>query len=65
MARARVATHFPSMENIETKIKIPKLSIKHTFEEINTIAIHYAMFINLHKRRIENNEPLPIDPLPP
>ena len=29
--------------------------------EINVITIQYAMCIILHKRRIENNEPLPID----
>ena len=35
------------------------LVLKHTFEEINIIAIQYAMSIILHKRRIENNKPLP------
>ena len=32
-----------------------------TFSEINIIAIQHVMFIILHKRRLENNEPLPID----
>jgi hypothetical protein len=49
------------MENIETTFKIPKQSIKNTFEAINVIAIQYAMSIILHKRRIENNEPIPLD----
>jgi hypothetical protein len=49
------------METNETTFKIPKLSIKNTFEEINIIAIPYAMSIFVHKRRIVNNEALPID----
>jgi hypothetical protein len=44
-AGARAATHTPSMKNIETTFKIPK----HTFEEINVIAIQYALSIILHK----------------
>ena len=57
----RVATHTPSMESIETTFKIPKLSIKYTFEEINVIAIQYVLSIILSKRRVENNKLLPID----
>ena len=60
-AGARAATHIPSMDNIETTFKTPKQSIKNTFEAINVIAIQYAMSIILHKRRIENNEPIPLD----
>ena len=39
-------------------------TIKNTFKNINTIAIKYAMSILLHKRRIENHQPLPqtLDP---
>ena len=65
MASARAATHTPSMKSIEIIFKIPKINIKHTFEEINVIAIQYAMSIILHKRRIENNEPLPTYTQPP
>ena len=65
MVGARVATQTPYMKNIETIFKIPKINIKHTFEEINVIAIQYAMSIILHKRRIENNEPLPTGTQPP
>ena len=57
---ARAATHTHSMESIEITFKIPKLSIKYTFEEIN-VTIQYAMSKILDKRRIENNEPLPIN----
>ena len=60
-AGARAATHIPSMKNIEVIFKIPKVNIKHTFEEINVIAIQYALFIILHKRRVENNKPLSTD----
>jgi hypothetical protein len=49
------------MELLETKLKIPKTTIKHTFKEINTIAIQHAGSIILHKRKIENNQPLPLD----
>ena len=62
-ASARANTHTPSMESIESTCKIPKVSIKHTFEEIDVIA-KYAMSITLHKTWIENNEPLPIDTQP-
>jgi hypothetical protein len=64
-AGARATTHTPSMKSILTIFKIPMMNIKHTFEEINVIAIQYAMSIILHKRRIENNEPLPTDTQPP
>ena len=43
----------------------PKQSIKYTFEENNVIVIQYDKSIILHKRRIESNEPLPIDKQPP
>jgi hypothetical protein len=53
------------MEIIETKLDIPIATIKHTFKTINTIAIQYAMSILLHKRRIENHQPLPQTLEPP
>ena len=58
-ARARASTHIPSMKILEFS-KIPEKTIRNTFKEINTIAIHHAMSIILHKRKIENNEPLPL-----
>ena len=61
MVGARATTHTPSMESFETT---PKVSMKHTFEEIYVIAIQYAMSKTIHKRRIDNNEPLPIDTKP-
>jgi hypothetical protein len=58
-AGARATTHTPSMKSLEHKFKIPMPTIKTTFKNINTIAIKYAMTILLHKRRIENHQPLP------
>jgi len=46
---------------LETKFKLPKTTIKHTFKEINTIAIQHIVSIILHQRKIENNQPLSID----
>jgi hypothetical protein len=40
-----------SMKLLEDKFKLPMSSIRYTFKNINTIAIQYAMFILLHKRR--------------
>jgi hypothetical protein len=60
-ARARGTTHTPSIETLEKKFKIPITNIKHTFKEINIIAIQHAGSIILHKRKIENNQPLPLD----
>ena len=58
---ARATTHIPSMKILKEIFKIPKEIVKQTFTKINTIAIQHAMSIILHKRRLENNEPLPVD----
>ena len=60
-AGARATTYTPSIKILEEKFKIPKETVKQTFIDINTIAIQHAMSIILHKRRLENNEPLPVD----
>jgi hypothetical protein len=64
IAGARATTHIPSMKALESTFKIPMPTIKNTFKNINTIAIKYAMSILLHKKRIENHQPLPptLDP---
>src|SRR6202049_690299 len=64
-ARARATTHIPSMKILENNLRIPMVTIKNTFKNINTIAIQYAMSILLHKRRIENHQPLPQNLDPP
>jgi hypothetical protein len=64
-AGARATAHIPSMKILEENLKIPMATIKNTFKNINTIAIQYAMSILLHKRRIENHQPLPQNLDPP
>jgi hypothetical protein len=54
-AGAWATTHIPSILQIHHTFQIPKLKIKQMFTNINIIAIHHAMSILLHKRRIENN----------
>ena len=61
IAGAIATTHIPSMKILEEKFKIPEKTIRQAFSEINTIAIQHAMSIILQKKRLENNEPLPVD----
>jgi hypothetical protein len=58
-AGSRAAAHIPSMKILEDKFKLPMSTIRNTFKNINTIAIQYAISILLHKRRLENHQPLP------
>ena len=60
-AGARGTTHAPSMKQLEQTFKIPENFTKNAFKEINTIAIQYASSILLHKRRLENNQAVPIE----
>jgi hypothetical protein len=60
-AGARGTTHAPSMKQLEQTFKIPENLTKNAFKEINNIAIQYASSILLHKRRIENNQAIPIE----
>jgi hypothetical protein len=53
------------MKILDNNLKIPMVTIKNTFKNINTIAIQYAMSILLHERRIENHQPLPQNLDPP
>ena len=57
----RATTHIFSMKILNEKFKILEKTIRQTFSEINIIAIQHAMSIILHKRRLENNEPPPVD----
>jgi hypothetical protein len=61
---ARATTHIPSIKHLRTIFKIPEIRIKQAFTNINIIAIHHAMSILLHKRRIENNQTLPHENIP-
>ena len=56
VASIRATTHISSTKTIKTKLKIPKKDIRGTFKKINTIAIYHAMFIILHRKRIDNND---------
>jgi hypothetical protein len=58
-AGARATTHLSTMTILYDTLKIPKSNIKQTCTNINIIAIHHAMSILLHKRKLENNQPLP------
>jgi hypothetical protein len=56
--RARATTHLSTVTILHDILKIPKSNIKQTCTNINIIAIHHAMSILLHKRKLENNQPL-------
>jgi hypothetical protein len=58
-AGVRGTTHIPSLTQLHTKYKYKKSIIKDTLININTIAIQYLTSIILHKRRLENHQPLP------
>ena len=62
IARRWATTWTLSMKTIETKLKISKTYIKNALKKINTISIYHAMSILVHERKIENNQPLPINP---
>ena len=55
---ARATTHIPSMNALETQLIIPTPQIKNTLRQINIIAIQYAHSILIHKRRLENKQPI-------
>ena len=55
---ARATTHIPSMKTLETQLKLPTSQIKNTFRHINIIAAQYAHSILIHKRRLENKQPI-------
>jgi len=56
---ARGTTYTLSIKLLATKFKLPEATLKNIFKTINTIAIQFASSIILHKRKIENNQPLP------
>ena len=49
---ARATTHIPSMEKLETKLKLFAMKFKNTFQQTNIIAIQYAHSILVHKQRL-------------
>ena len=55
---ARTTTHIPSMKELETKLKLPTTKLRNAFKQINIIAIQYAHSTLIHKRRLENRQPI-------
>jgi len=45
---ARATTHIPSINELETTLKLPTSQVRSTFKQINIIAIHYAHSILIH-----------------
>jgi hypothetical protein len=58
-AGVRGTTHVPAITQLKTTYKFSETLIKSTLTNINTIAIQHLSSIILHKRRLENNQPLP------
>jgi hypothetical protein len=58
-AGARGTTHIPSIKTLQETYKYIESPIKDALTNINTIAIQYLTSIILHKRKLENNQPLP------
>lgn len=58
-ARVRGTTHIPAINQLKMTYKYPEFLIKSTLTNINTSAIQHLTSIILHKRRIENHQPLP------
>ena len=48
----------PLDEELESKLKIPTTKVRDTFKHLNVIAIQYAHSILVHKRRLENRQPI-------
>ena len=55
---SRATTYISSMKELETKLKLPTMQMTNTFKQINIIAIQYAHLILVHKRRLENRQPI-------
>jgi len=55
---ARATTHIPSMKELETKLKLPTSQIRIAFKQINIIVIQKAHSTLIHKRPIENRQPI-------
>jgi hypothetical protein len=64
IAGAQATTHIPSIKKFHDTFKIPLPTIKIITQNINTLAIYHGMPILLHKRRLENNQPLPTTQIP-
>jgi hypothetical protein len=58
----RGSTHTNTLSALTNSYKIPKTLIVPMVSQLNINAIKYAMTILLYKRKLENNQPIPIIP---
>jgi hypothetical protein len=61
-AGARGSTDKTTISVLKNLYSIPKTIIEPMVSQLNTNAIKYAMNILLYKRKLENNQPVPIIP---
>jgi hypothetical protein len=54
--------HKNTISTLKNLYIIPKTIIKPLVSQLNTNAIKYAMNILLYKRKLENNQPVPLMP---
>jgi hypothetical protein len=59
-AGARGSTHKSTITELKNTYTIPKSLIEPMVSQLNINAIKYAMHILLYKRKLENNQPVPI-----
>jgi hypothetical protein len=60
--RAQGSTHKNTITALKNLYTMPKILIESIFSQLNINAIKYAMNILLYKRKLENNQPVPIIP---
>jgi hypothetical protein len=59
-AGARGTTHKNTLSKLKRVYSLPTNIIEPMVSQLNIIAIKYAMNILLFKRKLENNQPLPL-----
>jgi hypothetical protein len=61
-AGAQGSTHKTTISVLKNLYTIPKTLIEPMVSQLNTNAIKYAMNILLYKRKLENNQLVPLKP---
>jgi hypothetical protein len=61
-AGARGSTHKSTITKLKNTYTISKALIEPMVSQLNINAIKYAMYILFYKRKLENNQPVPIIP---
>jgi hypothetical protein len=59
-AGAQGSTHKTTISALKNLYSIPKTTIEPMVSQLNINAIKYAMNILLYKRKLENNQPVPL-----